>query len=73
MNLKGTFFLLPPSSLPQEMCELIPSDQEHLLARKDRRDQLLMGLAKLKKEKDKAFSETKQSSCWEIVKKKTSV
>ncbi|XP_008326670.1 lambda-crystallin homolog [Cynoglossus semilaevis] len=46
----------------KEMCELIPSDQEHLLARKDRRDQLLMGLAKLKKEKDKAFSETKQSS-----------
>ncbi|XP_060944630.1 lambda-crystallin homolog [Limanda limanda] len=33
-----------------EMCELIPNDQEHLLARKERRDQLLMGLAKLKKD-----------------------
>ncbi|KAM7406903.1 hypothetical protein PAMA_002885 [Pampus argenteus] len=34
-----------------EMCELIPSDQQHLSARKERRDQLLMGLAKLKKDK----------------------
>ncbi|XP_054871579.1 lambda-crystallin homolog isoform X1 [Amphiprion ocellaris] len=33
-----------------EMCELIPSDEQHLSARKDRRDQLLMGLAKLKKD-----------------------
>lgn len=33
-----------------EMCELIPSDQQHLSARMERRDQLLMGLAKLKKE-----------------------
>lgn len=33
-----------------EMCELIPSDQQHLSARIERRDQLLMGLAKLKKE-----------------------
>uniref|UniRef100_A0A3Q1DC08 Crystallin, lambda 1 n=1 Tax=Amphiprion ocellaris TaxID=80972 RepID=A0A3Q1DC08_AMPOC len=32
------------------MCELIPSDEQHLSARKDRRDQLLMGLAKLKKD-----------------------
>ncbi|KAM7380110.1 hypothetical protein PAMP_003426 [Pampus punctatissimus] len=34
-----------------EMCELIPSDQQHLSARMERRDQLLMGLAKLKKDK----------------------
>ncbi|XP_036396989.1 lambda-crystallin homolog [Megalops cyprinoides] len=33
----------------QEMCELIPSDQQHLSARRERRDHLLMGLAKLKK------------------------
>ncbi|KAI5621305.1 lambda-crystallin-like, partial [Silurus asotus] len=33
----------------QEICELIPSDQEHLSARRERRDQFLMGLAKLKK------------------------
>ncbi|KAG7467249.1 hypothetical protein MATL_G00151370 [Megalops atlanticus] len=33
----------------QEMCELIPSDQQHLSARRERRDQFLMGLAKLKK------------------------
>ncbi|KAK3569170.1 hypothetical protein QTP86_025988 [Hemibagrus guttatus] len=33
----------------KEICELIPSDQEHLSARRERRDQLLMGLAKLKK------------------------
>ncbi|XP_017285621.1 lambda-crystallin homolog [Kryptolebias marmoratus] len=33
----------------KEMCEVIPSDQQHLSARKERRDQLLMGLAKLKK------------------------
>ncbi|CAG5865312.1 unnamed protein product [Menidia menidia] len=33
-----------------EMCELIPGDQQHLLARKERRDQLLMLLAKLKKD-----------------------
>lgn len=33
-----------------EMCELIPSDQQHLSARMERRDQLLMGLAKLKKD-----------------------
>ncbi|KAM9709932.1 lambda-crystallin homolog [Menidia menidia] len=34
----------------EEMCELIPSDQQHLSARKERRDQLLMLLAKLKKD-----------------------
>lgn len=33
----------------QEMCDLIPNDQQHLSARRERRDQLLMGLAKLKK------------------------
>ncbi|MCI4378294.1 hypothetical protein PGIGA_G00214320 [Pangasianodon gigas] len=33
----------------KEICEFIPSDQEHLSARRERRDQLLMGLAKLKK------------------------
>ncbi|XP_031172855.1 lambda-crystallin homolog [Sander lucioperca] len=37
-------------SIVNEMCELIPSDPQHLLARIERRDQLLMGLAKLKKE-----------------------
>ncbi|KAJ8409907.1 hypothetical protein AAFF_G00209480 [Aldrovandia affinis] len=36
-------------SITQEMCDLIPSDQQHLSARRERRDQLLMGLAKLKK------------------------
>lgn len=35
---------------PQEMSELIPSDQQHLSARMERRDRLLMALAKLKKE-----------------------
>ena len=35
---------------PQEMRALIPSDQQHLSARRERRDQLLMGLARLKKE-----------------------
>lgn len=33
-----------------EMCEIIPSDQQHLAARRVRRDQLLMGLAKLKED-----------------------
>jgi len=32
------------------MCELIPGDQQHLSARIERRDQLLMGLARLKKD-----------------------
>ncbi|KAM4608392.1 lambda-crystallin homolog [Polymixia lowei] len=34
----------------EEMSELIPSDQQHLSARRERRDQLLLGLAKLKKQ-----------------------
>ncbi|XP_012697773.1 lambda-crystallin homolog [Clupea harengus] len=33
----------------KEICELIPADQEHLSARRERRDKLLMALAKLKK------------------------
>ncbi|KAK9537216.1 hypothetical protein VZT92_004851 [Zoarces viviparus] len=37
-------------SIVNDMCELIPNDQQHLSARMERRDQLLMGLAKLKKE-----------------------
>uniref|UniRef100_A0AAZ1X1T3 Crystallin, lambda 1 n=1 Tax=Oreochromis aureus TaxID=47969 RepID=A0AAZ1X1T3_OREAU len=37
-------------SRPQEMCELIPCDQQHLSARQERRDQFLMRLAKLKKD-----------------------
>lgn len=37
-------------TIVNEMCELIPSDQQHLSARKERRDQLLMKLAKLKKD-----------------------
>ncbi|KAG7501585.1 lambda-crystallin-like [Solea senegalensis] len=37
-----------------EMSELIPSDQKHLTARKERRDQLLMGLSKLKKDHEDA-------------------
>ncbi|KAK5860736.1 hypothetical protein PBY51_022197 [Eleginops maclovinus] len=37
-------------SIVSEMCELIPNDPQHLSARIERRDQLLMALAKLKKE-----------------------
>lgn len=37
------------AQINKEMCELIPGDQEHLAARRERRDQLLMGLARLKK------------------------
>ncbi|XP_051259612.1 lambda-crystallin homolog [Dicentrarchus labrax] len=37
-------------SITNEMSELIPNDRQHLSARIERRDQLLMGLAKLKKE-----------------------
>ncbi|XP_035250507.1 lambda-crystallin homolog isoform X4 [Anguilla anguilla] len=36
-------------AIVQEMCDLIPNDQPHLSTRRERRDQLLMGLAKLKK------------------------
>ncbi|KAA0715857.1 Lambda-crystallin -like protein [Triplophysa tibetana] len=35
--------------ITKEISESIPGDQEHLTARRERRDQLLMGLAKLKK------------------------
>ncbi|KAG8000881.1 Lambda-crystallin-like protein, partial [Nibea albiflora] len=44
------FFSEGAKSIINEMCELIPSDREHLSARMERRDQLLRGLAKLKKE-----------------------
>ncbi|XP_034549668.1 lambda-crystallin homolog [Notolabrus celidotus] len=37
-------------SIANEMCELIPNDRQHLSARMERRDQLLMSLSKLKKE-----------------------
>uniref|UniRef100_A0A672SIG1 3-hydroxyacyl-CoA dehydrogenase NAD binding domain-containing protein n=1 Tax=Sinocyclocheilus grahami TaxID=75366 RepID=A0A672SIG1_SINGR len=39
----------PADRIIKEICELIPAEQEHLTARRERRDQLLMGLAKLKK------------------------
>ncbi|XP_051761588.1 lambda-crystallin homolog isoform X1 [Ctenopharyngodon idella] len=39
----------PAARIIKEICELIPGEQEHLTARRERRDQLLMGLAKLKK------------------------
>lgn len=42
------FFGEGAKGIVNEMCELIPSDQKHLSDRKERRDQLLMGLAKLK-------------------------
>ncbi|XP_061580333.1 lambda-crystallin homolog [Cololabis saira] len=42
------FFSEQAKSITKEMCELIPADQQHLSARKERRDQLLMRLAKLK-------------------------
>ncbi|XP_014823016.1 PREDICTED: lambda-crystallin homolog isoform X1 [Poecilia mexicana] len=44
------FFGEPAKRVVKEMCELIPSDQQHLSARKERRDLLLMHLAKLKKD-----------------------
>uniref|UniRef100_A0A8C1L5S9 L-gulonate 3-dehydrogenase n=3 Tax=Cyprinidae TaxID=7953 RepID=A0A8C1L5S9_CYPCA len=40
----------PAARIIKEICELIPAEQEHLTARRERRDQLLMGLAKLKNE-----------------------
>uniref|UniRef100_A0A3Q4BV51 Uncharacterized protein n=1 Tax=Mola mola TaxID=94237 RepID=A0A3Q4BV51_MOLML len=40
-------------SIINEMCDLIPNDKQHLSARIERRDQLLLGLAKLKKEHSK--------------------
>ncbi|KAK7153981.1 hypothetical protein R3I94_007365 [Phoxinus phoxinus] len=39
----------PAARIIKEVCELIPSEHEHLTARRERRDHLLMGLAKLKK------------------------
>ncbi|XP_067265823.1 lambda-crystallin homolog isoform X2 [Chanodichthys erythropterus] len=39
----------PAARIIKEICELIPGEHEHLTARRERRDQLLMGLAKLKK------------------------
>ncbi|XP_041858627.1 lambda-crystallin homolog [Melanotaenia boesemani] len=44
------FFGEGAKNIIKEMCKLIPSDQQHLSARKERRDQLLMHLAKLKKD-----------------------
>ncbi|XP_013874436.1 lambda-crystallin homolog [Austrofundulus limnaeus] len=44
------FFGEAAKNIIKEMCELIPSDQQHLSSRRERRDQLLMGLAKLKKD-----------------------
>ncbi|XP_059356079.1 lambda-crystallin-like [Carassius carassius] len=38
----------PAARIIKDICELIPAEQEHLTARRERRDQLLMGLAKLK-------------------------
>lgn len=37
------------ATINKEICELIPSDQGHLFARRERRDELLMKLAKIKK------------------------
>ncbi|XP_015234381.1 PREDICTED: lambda-crystallin homolog [Cyprinodon variegatus] len=42
------FFGEPAKAIIKEMCELIPSDQQHLSGRKERRDMLLMHLSKLK-------------------------
>ncbi|XP_026074163.1 lambda-crystallin-like [Carassius auratus] len=39
----------PAARIVKEICELIPAEQEHLTVRRERRDQLLMELAKLKK------------------------
>ncbi|XP_004081645.1 lambda-crystallin homolog [Oryzias latipes] len=44
------FFDQGAGSIVEEMCELIPNDEQHLSARKERRDQLLMQLSKLKKD-----------------------
>lgn len=44
------FFGEGAKSIVSDMCELIPCDRQHLAARMERRDQLLMGLAKLKKD-----------------------
>ncbi|KAM6934986.1 lambda-crystallin homolog [Xenentodon cancila] len=42
------FFNEEAKSIIKEMCEVIPGDQQNLSARKERRDQLLMRLAKVK-------------------------
>ncbi|XP_016372960.1 lambda-crystallin homolog isoform X3 [Sinocyclocheilus rhinocerous] len=39
----------PAARIVKEICELIPAEQEHLTVRRERRDHLLMELAKLKK------------------------
>uniref|UniRef100_A0A8C2CAA9 Lambda-crystallin-like n=1 Tax=Cyprinus carpio TaxID=7962 RepID=A0A8C2CAA9_CYPCA len=39
----------PAARIVKEVCELIPAEQQHLTVRRERRDQLLMELAKLKK------------------------
>ncbi|KTF83135.1 hypothetical protein cypCar_00036701 [Cyprinus carpio] len=39
----------PAARIVKEICELIPAEQQHLTVRRERRDQLLMELAKLKK------------------------
>ncbi|CAK6968516.1 lambda-crystallin homolog [Scomber scombrus] len=44
------FFGKEAKGIINEMSELIPSDQQHLTERKERRDRLLMSLAKLKKD-----------------------
>ncbi|XP_077393354.1 lambda-crystallin homolog [Festucalex cinctus] len=44
------FFAEDAKSVVNEMCELIPNDEQHLSARRERRDRLLMGLARLKKD-----------------------
>ncbi|XP_053184465.1 lambda-crystallin homolog [Scomber japonicus] len=44
------FFGKEAKGITNEMSELIPSDQQHLTDRKERRDRLLMNLAKLKKD-----------------------
>ncbi|XP_049585197.1 lambda-crystallin homolog isoform X1 [Syngnathus scovelli] len=44
------FFSEDAKRIVSEMCQLIPNDEQHLSARRERRDQLLMGLARLKKD-----------------------
>ncbi|TKS67705.1 Lambda-crystallin -like protein [Collichthys lucidus] len=46
------FFSDGAKGIINEMCELIPSNREQLSARIERRDRLLRGLAKLKKDSD---------------------
>ncbi|XP_068602382.1 lambda-crystallin homolog [Brachionichthys hirsutus] len=44
------FFSAGAESIYNEVCELIPNDRQHLSARTERRDRLLVGLARLKQE-----------------------